>query len=194
MAKIVLSRGHNGTGGRPGAEYGGFREEVGARKYMAALEDTLVQAGHDVYVISGFPYRTRFRRARDLGADVYLACHCNATPETSDLLDPEPKGIFGYDHRSKSGARLAAVIADEVEDVKGRDCKAIRSYPGRDWTSGMFHVISGVWEGRPVGCTLEPLFVDQVEDEIWRTDEGLKDLGQAIGRGVIRYLKEKGLA
>jgi hypothetical protein len=189
MARVILSRGHVGTGGRPGASFAGFDEVVGSRKYMAALEDTLRAAGHEVITMAGFPYRTRHRRAVDLRADVYLACHCNATGTDRDLNTEPAEALFGYDHRSRKGARLAALVADEVEDVKGVDSRVFKSSP-EDWTAGMYSVISGVYDGRPVALCLEPLYVDRVADEVWRTDEGLADIGCAIGRGVVRYLKE----
>lgn len=187
MPMICLSRGHHGSGTNPPAEHAGLVEDVIARDYLAACEDALRAAGHEVVVLSGISYPDRHRRARELRAAVYVCGHLNA----GWTRDVDPYGLVLHDHRSRLGSLLAAHVASELARLPEVSRVPVWEATPDDWTRGAYATISGVYEGTPVGLCYEPGFIDCPDHAgLWQADGPVR-VGRALAAGIVAYLDSR---
>ena len=188
MAVIALDRGHVGRNygnvTKAGAQSGSLNEDVLAREYMRAIEDTLRAAGHEVILLCHGTYSSRQAFASPI-ADVFVACHVNAGGGTY--------GLVCYDHRSKSGPVLAQTVANELQRAWGSTpenplSKTVAAAASSEKWENAWNLIKGVYSGKPVGLVFEPFFLDQKHHACMATPEGLARTGKALADGIIAWL------
>jgi N-acetylmuramoyl-L-alanine amidase len=207
---VVLDRQHGGTiswASQRGAEYDidgdgvieqHEREANLTPHYIAAAEKALQAAGCDVIVMSDGFYDARHQRAKSYLAHVYVACHLNAGGGS--------RGLVFHDRRSKQGPYLAAEVAvslanacPELSGGAGSvGCYDDREYTGMDtfsipWLYRAFNTIKGVYDGSPVGICYEPFFIDAPAQAELASLPGLERVGEALARGIVSYLRQRGL-
>ena len=181
--KIAVDAQHIGKPGRcldRGASAGGYREVDVATAYALGLDRRLIELGHDVLWVGAGEYRARWALADSWGAQIYLACHCNAGGQGRD------EALIFYDLRSNRGRTLAVSVAT---GLLGR---ALAARPDTNGTardadySEAFATISGV---RAVALCLEPLFLDGARTQARLQADGHPwGLGQEIGRSIADHL------
>jgi N-acetylmuramoyl-L-alanine amidase len=117
---------------------------------------------------------TRAERANELGADILISLHLNATEEQT--AEGSSTFFFGG---SRSGQSVAEKIQEELLALGLRDC---RSHP---------RSYSILRETRMPAVLVEPVFITNADEEKKLEDpEYVRALADAIVRGVRRYYEE----
>lgn len=188
MALVVLARHHHGAG-RPPARAGRLVEDVLVRDYLAAAEDRLRAAGHEVILVSGVSYEAGRQVARERKAAVYVAGHVNAGPAESGTY-----GLLVYDHRSTAGEQLARECATPLFEARVRAStrpNVVRKagHPD-DWSAAAYALIADLRRNTPVCLVYEPGFIDQAGDAWLWSEIGLRAVGVALADGILTYLEK----
>ena len=191
MALICLDVGHTGkTGGKPPAQAAATTvrptlwEHRLARRMGCQISDSLEDAGHEVATLSHGTYAERQAWSVRKAAAAHVCLHFDAVPA-------ERYALTMHDARSTAGAKLAQAVADEVANLYvPRVLSKVKVQPAQpgDWTEGAYHLMAGLYAGKPVGLVLELGQLGQPAHEVLWTPGGLEDLGRAVATGIRRWL------
>ena len=176
-ALVVIDPGHGGPDpGEVGAN--GIVERDVCWGLAQRLADRLVSAGARVRFTRREPdgpdASERARAANEVGGDLFLSLHLNATEE------PTAEGSSTYHFGGSSAGEAAADrIQDELKRLGLRDCRThARSY-------------TVLRETRMPAVLVEPVFITNVDEAKRLEDpEFLTDVANAIATGVRRYYEE----
>lgn len=184
VAATIGHAGRRSRWGDRGATHEGVEEVSVVRHYTDALDRELRRLGHSCVLLSDGEYRVQWARVDGYGADVYLACHANAG-----------RGDYGlvlHDYRSRRGAELAALVAEEQARAMGW---TVRAAPCRPDTDGRprdgdyaeaWSTIAGV---DAVALCLEPYFLDGPRRSAFLA--GLGAVGEATARGIAAWALQR---
>jgi len=200
MATVFLDRQHAGKPGRNASDRGASADldgdgSVGSHekeamltpKYLLHAEERLLDLGHDVITLSDGWYSQRHARVntysgQTAGSKVYVSAHLNAG-------GGEYGAVF-YDHRSRSGPKLAQEIALKLKAACpeiGGGIKVIPAQPD-DWTVNAYNTVRGVQS--PVAVCFEPCFIDTDSHHALLTDSGLSRIGKALADGIHAWAEQ----
>lgn len=192
---IALSRDHVGkpgftdTGAHGDLDFDGLPDVVEQEAILTGFiglhcEVRLRELGHKVVMLCDGRYADRHIRAKNYKADAYIALHLNAG-----------RGRYGatfYDYRSKAGPVLAECIALALKDAFAFPVKVEPTGQTGCLYPRPFPCISGVYDGTPVACLVEPLFVDHPEHQaILTSPDGLQRIGIALAEGIHLWCTSK---
>lgn len=199
---VVLDPGHGGKD--PGACSDGLVEATLTLKIAEYCRDYLLNnydsievyltRTEDVHLSSDKveDLRMRCEVARDTGADCLVSIHLNA----SDAHKLRGAEIY-YSRRENVGETTLALsnaIMDELEalGIKKREVRTRRSndmFDDKGVALDYYAINRHCAEFGIPGIIVEAGFMDNTYDrEFLLTDEGLKSIGEADARGIVRYL------
>lgn len=173
---IVVDPGHGGI--HPGAVYEGVQEKDLTLSISLKLRDELVARGYNVVLLREeditLDIYDRAYIANDLGADLFVSVHCNASGTV-----PTYQGIYTYYHPSSNrGKRLAEAIQKPLCQITGGIDRGVRSAD--------FVVLR---ETEMCAVLVETGFMSNSEELARLCDETYQGkLAQGIAEGVVRYL------
>lgn len=183
---IILDIQHRGQVGRihdRGTVSGATEETDLTTRYAVAADHELRRLGHTCILLADGTYAERAERAERYGAGAYVACHINGGGGN--------RGEVFYDHRSRQGPDLAALVAVALEKVCPWKVLPRIARPDPTWVQGMtrtemdraFRTIQHV--GKPVAICYEPGFIDS-ENEVHRAfvHETPEKFGVALAQGI----------
>lgn len=192
---VILDRqhvgkpGHDETGAWGDFDLDGMPDVVEQEAIVTGFiamhcEVRLRELGHKVVTLSDGRYADRHARAKAYGGDAYIALHLNAG-----------RGRYGatfYDYRSKMGPVLAECIGLALKDAFDFPVKVEKTAPTGTNYPRPFPCISGVFDGKPVACLVEPLFMDHPEhQQILAAVDGPQRIGYALAEGIHLYSEAK---
>ena len=181
MARVCLDLGHTGgTGGRPGAEYGGRFETLIVRRYAIEAAEQLEAAGHTVDIAGQGTYSSRQHRAVRDGAGVYVACHVNA-----GYRPGYGPAVFHPAHGLGS-ITLAGHLAHHIEQTLGR-CRVWATTPD-DWTKRAHSLTVHAQAGLCAAVVYEPCFIDGPGPHLALLDNP-KRLGGMLSAGILDFVE-----
>lgn len=177
---VCVDLGHVGrTGGSPPARHHGLREDLLVIEYGRRAAEHLLAGGVEVAVMGHGPYAARRVWARDQGADVYLALHCNAAPDDA----PQDYGLVLWGEAEGSES-LARAVGGRLRQMQYGPTRVLVQPAGPPWPTATA-TLTDVEDVPAV--LLEPGFLTaSAHRELW-TPEGLRELGHAIAAGVLSW-------
>jgi N-acetylmuramoyl-L-alanine amidase len=162
-------------------------EATWTSRYLFYMEQRLrLDDRYHIIPVSDGTYSQRHKRVNgyqdslNYPNNVYIACHANAGGGNY--------GLWLYDSRSTTGQLLAKCIAEEVQkEFPG--VRQITRAASKDSWSNAYYCIKGV---KAVAICAEPWFLDN-QDHIsqYMNIKGMEKLGQAMVKGVEKWLKQK---
>ena len=164
--------------------------------YLSSCSEDLAVAGELCAWLASGHYSERHQRARVLAEHwrdflapvaraAYIASHLNAAGDPS-----ADYGAVFFDHRSRGGEELAHEIAGELA-VLLPTVRVIAATPN-DWTKNAYSTIRGVYRGPSYlsAVCFEPVFLTSPETRDMLTPEGLRQIGQALAAGILRWTRK----
>lgn len=184
--KICIDPGHGGD--QPGAVYHGLNEKDVVLSVCLYAQQALYRLDHELTPALTRNYdrtmtlQDRCNFSNSLGADCFVAVHCNADPDMDEPGMPEAKGeeIWFY-KGSVEGMKLAQCLADEVDRIFPDE-----PFRGIKMTD-VFYVLKHT---NAPACLIEMGFIDKSSSEETFTDQAtLEKIGILIARGIYDYLQ-----
>lgn len=163
----------------------------GVKVYLTREDGSCPDADEDgVYCIE-----RRTGIATDLGADLFVSLHCNAT---TGSLGASANGaevyVSNYSAYTEEGKKLGEIILDKLEDFDIRSngvivrTKAEKGHYDDGSVQDWYYLISYSVEGGHPGIIIEHAYMDNTHDNaILRDDEKLKAIGEADADAIAEY-------
>lgn len=191
---VVLDPGHGGV--EPGAVGpGGLSEKVLNLAVTKYAEEALERAGFSTVLTRSDDYRVTIKSRADivkaLQPKAFVSVHFNAEP---DGPFPRPGAETYYQVASADSKRLSGLIYEEIVKAMSQynlawvaDTDAGAKYR-RSSTGGDYYGVLRQTNGTP-GVLAEVGFISNAPEEaIYITADVQKVAGEALARGVVRYL------